>query len=297
MTQSLNRADGSRPLPTVQVRELNGLNHRVIVHEAQDGAPTLVLLHGFLDCAQAFDPFVGRLQRRLPLRVVAPDLRGHGGTEWIGRGGYYHFADYVADVHALLASETQTPLAVLGHSMGGTIASLLAGAFPQRVSRLVLVEGLGPIASDEAPPDRMRRWIAEVDARRGRTSTPMTLEDAVERLARAHPRVDRAEIQRLALVGTREVEGGRVWAYDPLHRTRSPMATHVADFNQFLVRIACPTLLIDGADSPFSTWVTDDRKTRIRALTEATVANAGHMIHLEQPEALVKLVADFLQAD
>lgn len=284
-------------MPTEQFRELNGLRHRVLVHEAAAGAPTLVLLHGFLDCAQAFDPFVEHLQKRLTWRVVVPDLRGHGDTERVGRGGYYHFADYVADVHALLASETQTPVALLGHSMGGSIASLVAGTFPDRISRLVLVEGLGPLPSDESPPDRMRRWIAEVDARRGRTPTPMTLDDAIERLARAHPRVSRAELERLAKVSTRPVEGGRRWAYDPLHRTRSPMSTHLADFNRFLARIVCPTLLIAGAESPFAGWVNDDRQNEIKALTEATVPDAGHMIHLEKPDALAGLVADFLARD
>ena len=122
----------------------------------------------------------------------------------------------------------------------------------------------------------------------------MTLDEAVERLSRAHPRVARPELERLAKVGTREVEGGRVWAYDPLHRTRSPASAQLGDFRQFLARITCPTLLIDGADSPFAGWVQDDRKSELRLLSEATVPDAGHMIHLEQPEALAQLVADFL---
>lgn len=280
-------------MPGEHFLELNGLRHRLLVHEAEPGAPTLVVLHGFLDCAASFEPFIERLSARVPHRVVAPDLRGHGGTEWIGRGGYYHFADYVADVHALLAT-MEEPVALFGHSMGGSIAALVAGAFPEMLTRLVLVEGLGPIPSDTAPPDRMRQWIDEVNARRGRPSKPMSLEDAQQRLQRAHPRVAPEVLKRVAQASTRRVEGGYVWAYDPLHRTRSPMSTHAADFNTFLARIACPTLLVEGAESPFAEWATDDRRNLVRQLSQAKLPDAGHMIHLERPEALARLVGEFL---
>lgn len=283
-------------MQTTEYRELNGLRHRVLVHDEGRSDQTLVVLHGFLDTAATFDTFIEHLAGRVSARIVAPDLRGHGATEWVGRGGYYHFADYVADVHALIRSEQASPVALLGHSMGGSIASLVAGTFPELISQLVLVEGLGPIASDVLPPDRMRQWIDEVEGRRLRASTPMSLDDAIRRLHRVHPRIDVPALEKVALASTREVEGKRVWAYDPLHRTRSPMSIPAPDFNVFLSRIACPTLLVEGSESPFSQWVTDKREDEIRNLTRATIPDAGHMIHLEKPTALANVVADFLNA-
>lgn len=281
-------------MQTAEFRELNGLRHRVFVRDGANDKQTLVVLHGFLDAAPAFAPFIEHLASRTGARIVAPDLRGHGGSEWVGRGGYYHFADYVADVHALVQSEKASPVALLGHSMGGSVAALVAGTFPELVSRLVLVEGLGPVASDVAPADRMRQWIDEVNARRDRVSTPMSLDDATRRLRRAHPRVDVQTLQVLAGKVTREVEGGRVWAYDPLHRTRSPIPFSTSNFNTFLSRIACPTLLVEGGESPFSQWIADDRANEIANLARARIPDAGHMLHLEQPEALAHVVADFL---
>lgn len=281
---------------TEEFRELNGLRHRVLVRGHGASPTTLVVLHGFLDSASAFDPFIEQLTARVDARIVAPDLRGHGGSEWVGRGGYYHFADYVADVHALIRSEKAPSVSLLGHSMDGSVAALVAGTFPELVSRLVLVEGLGPAESDVAPPDRMRRWIDEVDAGRNRQPRPMSLDDVLQRLRRVHPRVDATTLRTLAEANTREVEGGRAWAYDPLHRTRSPTPTSLPAFRTFLSRIACPTLLVEGSDSPFSQWICDGRETDIRDLSRARIGNAGHMLHLEQPGSLAAVVADFLNA-
>lgn len=283
-----------RPMQTVEIRELNGLRHQVRVHDDGRNEQTLVVLHGFLDSAAAFAPFIEELATRYRARIVAPDFRGHGGTEWVGRGGYYHFADYVADVHALIQSEKALPVALLGHSMGGSVAALVAGAFPELVSRLVLVEGLGATASDATPPDRMRQWIKGVDAQRDQSLKPMSLADATRRLQRVHPRVDAPTLERLAEVSTREVEGGRAWAYDPLHRTRSPMPIPTADFKVFLSSIACPSLLVDGSESPFRQWINDKREDAIKDLKQVRIPDAGHMIHLEQAQALADVVADFL---
>jgi pimeloyl-ACP methyl ester carboxylesterase len=283
--------------PRSESRELNGLRHHLLIWDAPAEAPTLVLLHGYLDLAWSFAPFAEALRRRLPVRLVAPDLRGHGSTEWVGRGGYYHFPDYVADVHALLATLPR-PVWLLGHSMGGTVASLVTASFPDSVERLVLIEGLGPPPGTEPPPDRMSRWIHEVDERRQRPARPMpSLDVAQARLRESNPRLTPELSRLLAEKGTRAVPGGYVWAYDPLHRTRSPMPFSLEQFRTFLQRIHCPTLLVDASESAFGAFIEEDgRAGDLVTAQRVHIQEAGHMIHQDQPELLAEAVARFLSA-
>lgn len=281
--------------PRSDLLELNRLRHHVLTWEAPPGAPTLVMLHGYLDLAWSFAPFVDELQQRLHARIIAPDLRGHGETEWVGRGGYYHFPDYVADVVALLRT-LPTPVLLLGHSMGGTIASIVAGSFPELIQKLVLIEGLGPLPSSESAPERMGRWIHDVEERSRKPSKPMpSREAAAARLRETNERLTEALSLFLVEHGTRPVEGGYVWAYDPLHRTRSPASFSLEIYRSFLRQIACPTLLVEASESLFPLMLAeDDRAGDIAQLQRARLEQAGHMIHHDQPAALAAAVAAFL---
>lgn len=288
------------PAPREETRVLNGLRHRVLRWDAPVDSPTLVLLHGFLDLSWSFAPFAAAMRRageangRAPLQIVAPDLRGHGETERVGRGGYYHFPDYVADMLPLIESLPR-PRHLLGHSMGGTVAALLAGTFPELVDSLVLVEGLGPPTIQEEPPDRMSQWIREVRAQS--ESPPRVLADvaaAAERLRRGNSRMGPELAELLARKGTRQVEGGLVWAFDPLHRTRSPLGFTPEAFRSFLARISVPTLVVEGSESNYPMWVGDDRVTAIATRRDVRIEGAGHMVHQDQPEALAREVEAFV---
>src|SRR5262245_48896267 len=107
----------------------------------------LVLVHGYLDLAYSWRAFVDALEQKQnpALWIIAPDCRGHGDSGWVGAGGYYHFPDYVFDLDCVLRGLGSTRCKLIGHSMGGTISLLYAGTFPQRVSKLVLIEGVGPV--------------------------------------------------------------------------------------------------------------------------------------------------------
>jgi pimeloyl-ACP methyl ester carboxylesterase len=282
-------------MPQSELHELNGLRHHLLRWEGPPDAPTLVLLHGYLDLAWSFQPFAEELRRLLPVRIVGLDLRGHGRTEWVGRGGYYHFPDYVADVHALL-QELPSPLFLLGHSMGGSIASLVAGSFPGMVDRLVLIEGLGPGGERTPIPDRVFQWITEVEERRRRPPKPMlSLAVAEARLRQSNPRMPASLAALLAERGTTPVEGGFVWSFDPLHRTRSPLPFQLEQFREFLRRIQCPTQLVLGKESEFRSIVDHtDRAAEIKSVRTVEIPFAGHMVHQDQPLRLAKEVAAFL---
>ena len=111
----------------------------------------VVVLHGFLEQGAAWDDVAQRLADRLGRPVHAPDHRGHGRSGHVGRGGFYHFWDYVSDVDALV-DQLGGRVDLIGHSMGGTMACLFSGSRPDAVRRLVLVEGLGPPTWKTAPP-------------------------------------------------------------------------------------------------------------------------------------------------
>jgi pimeloyl-ACP methyl ester carboxylesterase len=194
----------------------NGLEHRVLVWNER-GGPTVVLCHGYLDHAYSFDG-VARALAASGLRAVAFDWRGHGGTDRVGPGGYYHFADYVLDLHALMPALTSRPqgeaprgerseVHLVGHSMGGTAAALYAATHPGTLRTLTLVEGLGPPAFTGDPVDKMMSWLESVDRHRSHHggSTSAAIESAAtvsaatvpgERPAPRHPEAGRTKPMR-----------------------------------------------------------------------------------------------------
>ncbi|HVH46636.1 MAG TPA: alpha/beta hydrolase, partial [Labilithrix sp.] len=169
--------------------EANGLKHRVLEWTSPEAAharpaPPVVLVHGFMDAAGTWDLVAPTLAEQ-GYRVLAPDMRGFGEGDRAPRGSYYHFADYVADLAELVtALSPHDPVALVGHSMGGTITTLFAGAFPERVARLASLEGVGPPDNPwEVGPTRMRRWIEQLDAVRLRPEREsLSREEAFRRL-------------------------------------------------------------------------------------------------------------------
>lgn len=264
--------------------------------EPDPGRPTVLLIHGFLDSAWGWDATcrAGLADR---FHVVAPDMRGHGDSDRAGAGGYYHFADYLADVAALLDHLPDGPLAIAGHSMGGTIASYFAGVFPERACRLALLEGMGPAELPLAQPDRIRAWIA--GWRKARSRGPRVYPDlgaAAARLRAHDRRLSEAMALELAERGTREADGGRAFKHDPLHMTRGPYPFQVALAEPLWRRISCPVLGVDAAESELTLPPAelDRRYGLIADLRREVIAGAGHMLQRHQPAALAALLCDFL---
>jgi pimeloyl-ACP methyl ester carboxylesterase len=227
--------------------------------------------------------------------VVAPDLRGFGQSDNIGAGGYYHFPDYVADLAELVDALAPRRLAIVGHSMGGTVAALYAGTYPERVERLALLEGTGPVATEPSiAVDRMLAWLRTMREVARTPKTLTSMQEAIERLSLHHPRVPRDVIESRAKLLTKADDLGRLlWAYDPLHRTTAPTPFNVESFKEFLKRIDCPTLVVSGGPAG---WHPPDEAQRIAALKLAVpfeLPNAGHMMHWTEPAALAQRLAQF----
>ena len=122
-----------------------------------DDAADMLLIHGVHDHCHSWDWLAQSLRDRF--HVVAPDLRGHGDSEWT-LGSPYSYLEYVQDIAQLVQQRHLAPLTVVSHSLGGTIASIFAGTYPEFVSRLAIIEGVGLYPRDTEPPnDRLRQWI------------------------------------------------------------------------------------------------------------------------------------------
>jgi pimeloyl-ACP methyl ester carboxylesterase len=277
--------------------EANGATHHVLEWPTSEPRGTALLLHGLMDAAANWD-LVAPALCDAGRRVVAPDLRGFGDGARVASGGYYHFPDYVFDVVDLVDAlvPAPSPLFVVGHSMGGTVATLYAGTRPARVTSLVLVEGVGPPDNDpDVTPDRFRGWVDTVRGIRARGERAMASRDeALRRLRVNHPRVDPETLDTRLEALVRVLDDGRVtWKADPLHATRSPMPFFVRTYEAFARRVTCPVLFVSGGPLGWHPADEDARLAMFPRLRRAEIDDAGHMMHWSRPAELARLIAEF----
>ena len=197
--------------PREQTIDVRGLPIHTL-EWGQPGGLALILIHGFLDQAHSWRPFVAALQNAATrsLWIIAPDCRGHGDSGWIGAGGYYHFPDYVLDLDDVVQALGLTRCALIGHSMGGTISFLYAGTFPSRVTELVLIEGSGPPGMNYSDaPRRMEQWITDVRERGRRHFREYSkVEAGAAQLQQTNPRLNSDLSLELARAGMRQNDKG-----------------------------------------------------------------------------------------
>jgi pimeloyl-ACP methyl ester carboxylesterase len=275
-----------------------GLAYNLIEWGPADAAHTVLLIHGFLDNAWTWEPLVEAGLGAGDYRLVAPDLRGHGDSDWIGPGGYYHFIDYLADVHDLVGKLGARTLSIVGHSMGGSVASYYTGTYPERVHRLALLEGLGPPETTGTPPERVRAWLAAWEAVRQKSPRSYaSVAEAAERLVRHDPLLPPALALKVAEQGTTPALGGRVrFKHDPLHVTPGPHGFNLEFAMGYWRNVSCPTLIVDGSESRFR-HAEEEAARRRGAFAHGRhliIDGAGHMMQRHQPARLAAALNDFL---
>ena len=278
--------------------DAQGLQIHYLEWGHSDGEP-LILVHGYLDLADSWRAFVAALETRQPnLRVIAPDCRGHGDGAWVGAGGYYHFPDYVFDLDCVVRAHSLDSFTLIGHSMGGTISLLYAGTFPERVRKLVLIEGIGPVGMTFSDaPLKMEKWITELHERGRRHFREYTsLAAGASQLRQTNPRLSENTALEIARAAMKQNDRGKwIWKFDPLHRTTAPQPFYTAQALEFLRRIQCPVLLIDGEQSRQTRRT--DKQERYEAIANhqrVTINGAGHMVHQDNPDQLADVVRDFI---
>jgi pimeloyl-ACP methyl ester carboxylesterase len=262
--------------------------------------PRMFLLHGWMDVSASFQFLVDCL--RQDWHIIAPDWRGFGLSAWAREG--YWFPDYYADLEALLEIyQPDAPVSLVGHSMGGNVACTYAGMRPQRVARLVTLEGLGMARMNhEQSPGRHAQWLDQL-REPPRFKPYKSFAEVAARLKRNNPRLDGVKAEYLARQWARELPSGEVMlASDPRHKIVNPYLFRIDEILACWRRITAPVLLVTGKDSHSSGWLRDtpqqlaERKSAFHNLREVSMENCGHMIHHDQPQRLAEHIEEFLQS-
>lgn len=277
-------------------------SQRLDLHVSEWGdhqAPPLLLIHGGRDHGLSWTGVASELATTW--RVIAPDLRGHGDSGWIV-DGIYDVTDHLVDLATLVDIIGLHPVTIVGHSYGGNIGLRYAACYPERVHRLVVIEGLGysPNRTAEieaqSPALRLRDWVESVRAAEARSLRRYSDQsEAAQRLAEAHPRLPADTARQLALDSLRDVGGGQ-WSFktDPAFGVVSPADLSTNEKHALWRSVECPVLLIYGSESWASNPAMDGRATHFRQARVALIEGAGHWVHLEQPKLFMAELRVFL---
>jgi pimeloyl-ACP methyl ester carboxylesterase len=263
------------------------------------GAPPLILVHGGRDHARSWDWVATELRR--DFHVIAPDLRGHGDSAW-SPDGAYAAPYFVYDLAQLIHSQGFASVRMVAHSLGGAIALRYAGLFPETVSKLVVVEGLGlsagrPAAFLEAPvAERWTAWLAERRTMSGRLPRRYaSIEEAFARMQAENKHLSAAQARHLTEHGvSRNEDGTYGWKFDNYIRSQSPVDITDDELRGLWARIACPTLLVHGRDSWVSHPERDGNAAVFQDARVLTLDNAGHWPHHDRFPAFMEALRGFL---
>lgn len=264
----------------------------------------LVMAHGWMDVAASFQFVVDALETER--HVCAFDWRGFGASEAPPQVDCYWFPDYLGDLDGVLdALAPGRSVDLLGHSMGANIAMLYAGVRPERVRRLVNLEGFGlPETRPQQAPGRYGQWLDEL-RQPARLSTYRSVEAVAARLRRTNPLLSAARAAWLAPHWSRRADDGR-WHIlgDPAHKRTNPVLYQKDEVLECWKCITAPTLWVEGDRTDATQWWGErypraDFEARLGVvprLERRVLSPAGHMLHHDQPEALAAVLEPFLDA-
>jgi len=263
-------------------------------------APPLLLLHGGRDHCRSWDWVAHEL--RADYRIIAPDLRGHGDSQW-SPDGNYSMAAHVYDLAQLIHQQRLAPLTIIAHSLGGSVALRYAGIYPDHVSKIVSIEGLGlspKLTAERAAKSidqLMRDWFDEqrgLSARHPRRYG--SIDEALTRMREQNRRLTPEQSRHLTEHGISQNEDGTFsWKFDNYVRSITPGDMTEEQLHALWGRIACPTLLVYGKESWASNPQQDGRLKYFRNARVALFESAGHWVHHDRLDDFVREVRHFLR--
>jgi pimeloyl-ACP methyl ester carboxylesterase len=265
----------------------------------------LVMVHGWMDVAASYQFVVDAFSQ--DHYIIAPDWRGYGKTEAGGADNFW-FPDYLADLDFLLdhyAPNQQVNL--VGHSLGGNVVMIYAGVRPERIRRLVNLEGFGmPATTPDQAPGRYAKWMdelkklhqGEMDLKAYDTSAGVA-----RRLMKTNPRLGADKANWLATHWANENAEGK-WAIlgQPAHKISNAQLYRVEEVLALYQRISMPVLAVEASDNSLDMWwngkfTLAQYHERIKAVPNVEIGrieNAGHMMHHDQPEVLAEMIERFI---
>ena len=262
-----------------------------------EDAPPLLLIHGGRDHCRNWDWVADSL--RDEFHIIAPDLRGHGDSQWMV-GGAYSIIDYVYDIAQLVRQTKLEPVTVMGHSLGGAVSLLYTGLYPDSVKKLISIEGMGSYRRPRGASARMHvdlhHWVdnlRQLSARVPRRYS--TLEDAIRRMQQANPHLSSEQARHLTIHGSNQNEDGTYsWKFDNYVRIFAPISLGFEEIHNLYHRIVSPTLLIYGEESWAKNPLVDGRANPFSDVRVEAIPEAGHWCHHDQLEKFLSLVRGFL---
>ncbi|HEY5678318.1 MAG TPA: alpha/beta hydrolase [Myxococcales bacterium] len=275
------------------------MNHRLFdvrglaLHalERGEGEPT-ILLHGWLDHAGSFDT----LAPLLPGRTFALDFRGHGDSQWVGAGGFYHFIEYTADLDAVVEQLSPgSPVRIVGHSMGAAVGLVYAAARPGRVAHLTMMDAMPMNISSKEVPERLTRYLDDLRRVPRLRRRVESVEDASRRLLRNNSRLSEAAARLIARGGVSpdpKQGGALAWKWDPLLRAHSPLPITDQALRLICAQARVPVLLIRGEKGILPEEADLRARFPTLDLTVRTIPGTGHHVHIDAPEAAARLIAE-----
>ena len=264
-------------------------------------APPLLLVHGGRDHCRNWDWVAQEL--RHDYHIIAPDLRGHGDSQWM-IGGSYNQVDYVYDIAQLVHQKKMQPLTIIGHSLGGSVSVLYTGLYPETVSKLISIEGMGPPPAmveerlNQPTDKRIRNWINDLRTSSGRIPRRYpSLEDALQRMQAENPHLSDEQARHLTIHGINQNEDGTyTWKFDNYVRNFPPIGVPYEESTAIWSNITCPTLLIRGTESWASDPATDGRADYFQNAEVVNIEEAGHWVHHDQLAEFLGHTRRFLAA-
>jgi pimeloyl-ACP methyl ester carboxylesterase len=281
--------------------------HTLVWGEPAPGRVPLVMVHGWMDVAASWQFMVDAFANEH--YVIAPDWRGYGLTRGPVTDSYW-FPDYLADLDLLIDRYSPDgPVNLVGHSMGGNVAMLYSGVRPQRIRRLVNLEGFGmPTTQPTQAPRRLAKWIDELKAfHRGEMDLRGydSAAGVAQRLMKTNPRLGRDKAEWLAQHWAKpDAEGQWRILGHAAHKVINPQLTRVDEVLEIYRSITAPVLAVETTEDSLSGWwrgkySLDEYHERLKAVSDVRVEvvdDAGHMVHHDKPELLARVIEAFIDA-